>query len=327
MVSFPDTHTFHDLVQTLVDAASDASVRQKLGPLLARLDEVAIASLDEPGARALARTRLSEALLVALGTDAAHKSLSRAVDDSDRIDDDAGRANSLVEAAHGAAALGSLGADLLARIEGHAAALEPSRARARLFATLSVAYGRAKESAKAAKMAVRAMNSAEKVEDPASRVFALCQVATVLHGAHASRMDAADAIERARAVALDVADEASRARATVEVAATLGRLDRAADGLSLLQSALGLAEPREPAAAPRPVATQEIDVVEAIEPLADVGELTEEAEETEPIPAARSESSRESQESVVENVGVPEGYNDPTAGLKFPSHSSRRRRR
>lgn len=321
MVTRPDRSpdvTLKDLVSTLVTSASATEQRERLGRLLPRLDSITIDGLDEPGARALARTQLSEAFLVALGPDAAQEALSKALDDTDAIFDVEGRTRTLVEAAHSAAALGSFGTDLLARIEAHASSLDPSPARARLLATLSVAYGKARDAAKASKLAIRGMNSAEKVEDLASRVDALVAVAVTLHGSHASRADAREAIDRAMEVARGMSTESERARALLSVAAGFGRIGLADEGLGAMATALGES------------LTQEVEEVveEAIEEVVEEAAAPEAAveeivEEPEPVAAAAAPTSP-SLEPAFDAAETPEGYVDPVAGVKFPNFKRRR---
>ncbi len=304
--------SFKDLVTTLVTSASGATQRERLGRLLARLDAVAVDGIDRPDDRVQARTLLSEAMLVALGPDAAYKTLARALDDSDAIPDTNGKASMLAEAAASIATLGSLGVDLLSRVEGHAAALEPSADRSRLFATLAVAYTRAKDEQRATKMVVRAMNSAEKIACDEERVLGLAKIATVLHSAHLVEESAA-ALERARAVAARVADPAARSRALLHLATALGRTGRADESIEALAQALG--EEATPAqAAPRASEAPASSVVIDEAPPAPPQNTAPDAANPPLAPSGY----------VVGEDGVL--YKDPTAGHKFPSFTGSRRR-
>ncbi|MBI4879823.1 MAG: hypothetical protein HY812_09225 [Planctomycetes bacterium] len=304
--------SFKDLVNTLVTSANGASQRERLGRLLARLDSVAVNGIVSPDDRVQARTLLSEAMLVALGPDAAYKTLARALDDSDAIPDTNGKASVLAEAAASIGSLGSLGVDLLSRIEGHAAALEPSADRSRLFATLAVAYARAKDEQRAVKMTVRAMNSAEKIACDEERVLAFAKIAAVLHPARMADETAA-ALERARAVAARIVDPAARSRALLQVATALGRTGRADESLEVLAQALE----EDASPAQTPVSATEAPASSVV--IDDVPPVSSQAAapEAHGNPAAPAGY-------VVGEDGVL--YKDPTAGHKFPSFTGSRHR-
>lgn len=325
MVAFPDRSrnlTLRDLALTLVDGTAAAEQRGRLGRLLPRLDQTALSRLA-PADRALARSGLAEALLVAVGPDAARAALDRATDDAEVIEDAAARALALAAAADGAAALGSLGADGLARVEALAGALPPIGARARLFAVLAVSYQRTRQAEKASKMINRALNSAEKQDSAIDRVEALCSVAEVLHSG-AVAASAAEALARATSIAGAIDEPAAQARALLLTATAYGRLGRAEAALELVERAVGL-DP-EQAAAPESVSefamigdAADIDI-ESLESLDDLEELDAPAAAPAPRPAVEALRPAPAAE-----IPAP-AMKDPCAGIKFPARRSSRRR-
>ena len=313
--------SFKNLITALVDSAGDTTQREAIGRLLPRLDKYASDHLESADSRIEVRAHLSEAFLVALGPDAALRTLQQVVDEAEMVDDQQTRANALIEAATNAGALGGLGTELLERMEQQAAALEPSPAKAHLFAALCLAFNRSKDSKKAGKLAIRALNNAEKVIDPEGRVAALAAVATELRKIGATP-DVSEALDRARAVADGMEDELARCRAFVTLSTALCKVGRGDEGLSTLSRVFGTAKQVvvEPASASVEKAVQEQPTVVLME-----------EEQSEPAPAPASEQAPEPKNGNghlgEEQVGLDDSWDDPTRGVAFPSYSGLRRRR
>jgi hypothetical protein len=319
-------NSLRDLIAALVDSAGNAAQRETIGRLLPRLEEYANNQLECAGGRAEVRAHLSEAFLVTLGPDAAHKTLKQVVEEAASIEDGHTRAQALIEATANAGALGGLGTDLLERIEQLAAALEPSPSKAHLFAALCLAFNRTKDSKKASKLAIRALNNAEKLSDPESRVVALAAVATELRKVGATQ-DMSEALDRARVVADGIEDELSRCRAFVSLCAALCRVGRGEEGLSTLSRVLGTSQPEAPEA---PEAKQTVEpAAPAEEPLAEPAAVAEQPQEPAPAPrqAEQPKNGNGHHAGEQDEAEDDESWNDPTRGVSFPTYSGLRRRR
>jgi len=324
-------NSLRDLIAALVDSAGNAAQRETIGRLLPRLEEYANNQLECAGGRAEVRAHLSEAFLVTLGPDAARKTLQQVVEEAASIEDGHTRARALIEATANAGALGGLGTDLLERIEQLAAALEPSPSKAHLFAALCLAFNRTKDSKKASKLAIRALNNAEKLSDPESRVVALAAVATELRKVGATQ-DMSEALDRARVVADGIEDELSRCRAFVSLCAALCRVGRGEEGLSTLSRVLGTSQPEVPEVPEAPEAPEAKETVEPATPAEQPAEPAAVAEQPqEPAPAPRQAEQPKNgnghHAGEQDEAEDDESWNDPTRGVSFPTYSGLRRRR
>lgn len=318
--------SFKDLVSSLVTSASDAAHRDQVGRLLPRLDEKAVRGMGDANDRALARAWLSEAYLVAHGPDAALRALKGSLVECRSVENEEIRGGILLQAALSAASVGSLGTELLDQIEKLAAELSPSLIRARLFATLSRAGAMAGDPRRSQKTAIRALNSAEKIEDLADRVDALTAVASELHQG-GDKSCIGDALERAHSLLERIEEPEAANRATLQVAAAYGRTGRPGEGLELLARALAVetTEPEAPVAEP--------DTFEVLD------EVVEEAPAPAPAPQSRPAEKVEATtiaaipgnghdtNTAAENANDDVELNDPTKGVAFPKFSGGRRRR
>lgn len=228
----------------------------------------------------------------------------------------------------------ALNDDLLTRLEGHAASVPLSPARAHLFASLAVSYRKAGDGAKATKLINRALNSSERLEDTASRIESLCAVASVLHDGDL-RDGARESLGRAQALAGNLAGD-DRGNAGLRIAATYDRLGDARIGLQVLRD-VAPAPPAPPVAAVAPAATTAQPATALAEPesaeeLAELDPLDELEAFAEPVPApvAGTPASGSGNGSGVYKApsksDIDEGdFRDPVAGVKFPSHRGRKR--
>lgn len=228
--------------------------------------------------------------------------------------------------------------NVLARAEELAQSFEPSPARALLFAGLSSAWSRKGEEGRANKLAIRALNSAERLPTIAQQITALTLAGRELAAGGNGQL-ALDSLARTASLARKLDDQAARSQALIQTAAAYGASgapDRARD---LLIEAFGSAEapaPEAPApaasASPEPAAEPPELEPDVPELAADLSELEAEiAPITEPAPfaeAATIAGSGAAARSSSSTIATEEGsFNDPAAGVQFPKFTGLRRRR
>lgn len=305
--------SFKELVAALVNSAANDAQREAVSRILPRMEEYAETTLQDANKLAEARLHLSEAFLGTLGPDAAQSGLAKVVADARSIADPIQRAAAIAEAAQHAGALGGLGTDLLDQLAELAAEFEPGVVKAHLFAALCVSYNRARDSKKAGKMAIRALNTAEKPADLEERVTALSTVAVELRKI-GSTGDVTEALERAQILAERIEDKVSRCRAFVSLAAALCKAGQGDKSLTALVKEFGNGNGNGSATS--------APAVEAAEPTAAEAELASPPEEEqEPRPTNGSSTFLE------EPQKLDDSWNDPTRGVAFPSFTGGRRKR
>ncbi|MFH0943871.1 MAG: hypothetical protein V2A76_01630 [Planctomycetota bacterium] len=314
--------SFKELIDALVDSAADATQRLAVARILPRLEEYAETHLEEAQSRVEVRSHLSEAFLVTLGPDAARSELEKVVNDARSIEDPMQRAAAIADAAHHAGTLGGLGTDLLDRMTELAAGFEPGEPKAHLFAAISVAFNRARDSKKAGKLAIRALNTAEKPADVEERVAALTAVAMELIKIGPTS-DVSEALERAGVLAESIQDEVSRCRAFVNLAAALCRVGRGEEGLTALNHVFGNGSAKAKSAAP------EEAVAQTPEPKAGEPEMAAaEAELASPPEEEQASKPTNGTSTFLEEPPqLDDSWNDPTRGVAFPSFTGSRRKR
>ncbi len=139
---------------------------------------------------------------------------------------------------------GPLRAELLARLESYASSLHDQAERARLFAQCSLAAGR-DAAALAERLANRAFNCAERVDDPGARVHVLGDLALRFHaGGDIAR--AHEAGERAAILNSELPLGEARKRAILEVGSVLGRIEGVDRGIDWVEPLAAAARERPP---------------------------------------------------------------------------------